>query len=284
MWTLVLMGFDLQGHRGARGLHPENTLTGFRAALELGVTTLELDLGLTKDGVLVVHHDTHLSPATARGADGTWIAEERAISSLTLAEVHGYDVGRLNPDHAYAARWPEQLGVDGERIPALAEVLDLDGSVAFNIETKLDATHPDHTRPPEDFVTALKAALADDAVRARVTVQSFDWRTLVLLKGWVRTACLTDADTVVPQSPWTAGFDPAAYASLPALVAAVGCEIWSPNHAQLSEVVIAEAHALGLKVVPWTVNDPARGDELVAWGVDGLITDYPDRVRGPVPR
>ena len=284
MGIWLLMAFDLQGHRGARGLHPENTLTGFRAALELGVTTLELDLGLTKDGVLVVHHDTHLSPATARGPDGAWIAEEIPVASLTLAELHRYDVGRLNPAHAYTARWPEQVGSDGVRIPALAEVFELDGEVAFNIETKLDPTHPDHTRPPEDFVAALQAALADDALRARVTVQSFDWRTLVALKGWVQTACLTDADTVEPGSAWTAGFDPATYESLPALVEAVGCEIWSPNHAQLSEAVIADAHARGLRVVPWTVNDPARGDELVAWGVDGLITDYPDRVRGPLPR
>src|SRR5262245_66280669 len=114
------VAFDLQGHRGARGLVPENTLEAFTAALAIGVTTLELDLAMTKDGVLVVSHDSRLNPDHTRGPDGKFLpAQGPAIRTLTLAELRGYDVGRLKPGTSYAANFPEQKGMDGVRIPAL---------------------------------------------------------------------------------------------------------------------------------------------------------------------
>ena len=118
--------FDLQGHRGARGLAPENTLAAFETALAIGVTTLELDLAMTRDGVLVVSHDRTLNPDHTRGPDGEFLSDEGpAIRSLTLAELQRYDVGRLKPGSAYAASFPEQRAVDGARIPALTELFDL---------------------------------------------------------------------------------------------------------------------------------------------------------------
>src|SRR5262249_2220097 len=135
--------FDLQGHRGARGLAPENTLPAFATALSIGVTTLELDLAMTSDGILVVSHDSRLNPDHTRGPDGTFLAAEGpAIRSLTLGELQRYDVGRLKPGTAYAAAFPEQRGMDGVRIPTLMEVFDLvrqakADHVRFNIETKL---------------------------------------------------------------------------------------------------------------------------------------------------
>lgn len=283
MLLLALMAFDLQGHRGARGLQPENTLAGFRRAVELGVTTLELDVGLTSDGVLVVHHDTAVQPHLAR-LGGERIEAERSLVEMTFAEVRALDVGRLDPVSAYGARWPEQVAVDGEPIPALGEVLALDDHVRFNIETKLDPTRPGATASPRAFVDALLAAVQEAGVADRVTVQSFDWRTLQLLDGRLATACLTSARTVQAGSPWTGGLDPADFGSLPKLVAAAGCGTWSPHHEQVSSQAVSEAHALGLLVVPWTVNDVETAATLVDWGVDGLITDYPDRIRGPVAR
>src|SRR5262245_66614499 len=115
--------FDLQGHRGARGLAPENTLAGFRTALEIGVTTLELDLAMTRDGVLLVSHDPFLNPDIVRGPDGRWLAAPGPLfNTLTLAEVKRFDVGRLNPASRYAQQFPQQVPVDGERVPTLAEV------------------------------------------------------------------------------------------------------------------------------------------------------------------
>jgi glycerophosphoryl diester phosphodiesterase len=135
--------FDLQGHRGARGLAPENTLDGFARALSIGVSTLEFDLGVTKDGIVVVQHDIWLNPETTRGPDGAFLAGRGpALRALTLAELQRYDVGRLKPGTAYAAGLPQQRPADGARIPTLASVFDLArrakaDHVRFNIETKM---------------------------------------------------------------------------------------------------------------------------------------------------
>lgn len=265
------MAFEVQGHRGARGLAPENTIPGFQRALDIGVDRLELDVGLTADGVLVVHHDTHLSPDIAR-LDGEWISNPLALNTLRWQDLNAYDVGRLRATSAYATRFPEAQGADGVRIPSLAEVVAL--GVPLNVEAKTDPSRPDATASPEAFASALLALEMD---RSKVVVQSFDWRLFAHLDGAFETACLTEASTVVAGSVWTGGLDPAEHSDLPSLVAAAGCSIWSPDHEQLSAGAVAKAHELGLKVIPWTVNDPERGAVLVEWGVDGLITDYPDR-------
>src|ERR1700733_7547917 len=157
MATSPAGAFDLQGHRGARGLAPENTLEAFAAALAIGVTTLELDLVMTKDGVLAVSHDLALNPDLTRGPDGKFLeAQGPAIRSLTLSELKSYDVGRLKPGTAYAGRFPEQKPADGARIPALMEVFALAGRlkadhVRFNIETKLTPSSSAQTPDTETF-------------------------------------------------------------------------------------------------------------------------------------
>src|SRR3954471_12272873 len=179
--------FDLQGHRGARGLAPENTLEAFTLALSIGVTTLELDLAMTKDNVLVISHDRSLNPDHTRGPDGQFLSKQGpAIRSLTLAEVKRYDVGRLGPGSAYAASLPDQRPADGARIPALTELFELvkraDAEhVRFNIETKITPTSGAETPDPETFAAAVAKAVRDAGLAARVSVQSFDWRTLVAL-------------------------------------------------------------------------------------------------------
>src|ERR1700730_17921364 len=194
------MAFDLQGHRGARGLAPENTLEAFATALEIGVTTLELDLAMTSDNVLVVSHDSTLNPDHTRGPDGKFLAAQGpTIRSLTLAEVKRYDVGRLKPGTAYAAAFPEQRGLDGLRIPALTELFELvrrsgAGHVRFNIETKLTPTSGADTPDPDAFAGALAAAVREAGLAARVSVQSFDWRTLVVMRRIapdIERVCLT---------------------------------------------------------------------------------------------
>ena len=161
-----LMAFDLQGHRGARGLLPENTLIGFARALEIGVTTLETDLAVTRDGILVLSHDPVLNPDIARGPDGAWLAAPGpAIHSLTLAELGRYDVGRIRPDSKYAKTFPAQVPSDGQRIPTLAQLFDLADasgkSPRFNIETKLSPDKPDETPDAETF-----ARLVVEAIRS----------------------------------------------------------------------------------------------------------------------
>jgi glycerophosphoryl diester phosphodiesterase len=289
--------FDLQGHRGARGLAPENTLEAFTTALGIGVTTLELDLGMTKDGVLVISHDSYLNPDHTRGPDGQFLAAQGpAIRSLTLDEVKRYDVGRLKPGAAYAANFPEQRGMDGVRIPALTELFEFvrrsgASAVRFNIETKLTPTSGADTPDPETFAQAFVAAVREAGLASRVSLQSFDWRTLKMaqrIAPEIERVCLTidggPADTLqrgAPgPSPWTAGFDIDDFGgSTPRLVQAAGCAVWSPRFADLAKDKVAEAKSLGLKLIPWTVNDPADMVRLIDMGVDGIISDYPNRLR-----
>lgn len=289
----VAPAFDLQGHRGARGLSPENTLPAFAAALALGVTTLELDVGVTRDGAVVVHHDPALNPDVARGPDGKWLeARGPAISALSYEELSRYDVGRLKPGTKYAAAFPEQAPADGARIPRLADVFALarrarNDAVRFNIETKISPLAPAETLPPEAFARVLIEEIRFGGVSERTTIQSFDWRTLQAVQREapeIATVYLTSPRTLAPKdgkpSPWLAGIDPAAHGgSVPRMVKAAGGAIWSPNAGFVDAQKIAEARALGVKVVVWTVNEPEQIRRMLDFGVDGIISDRPDRVR-----
>lgn len=293
---VAAQAFDLQGHRGARGLAPENTLAAFERALAVGVTTLEMDAAITKDGVVVVSHDPALNPAITRDAAGQWLASRGpAIHTLTLAELQRYDVGRIDPASRYARQFPDQAARDGERIPTLAAVfakvkaLGAD-KVRFDIETKIDPTRPEETLAPEPFVKALLAAIADAGMTDRVMIQSFDWRTLAIVQRvapGVPTAYLTSRgprfDTLA-DGTWTGGRLLKDYAGVPQMVKAAGGTIWAPNYRDITERDIAAAHTLGLQVIPWTVNDAAEAEQLIGWGVDGLISDRPDRMRDAMQR
>jgi glycerophosphoryl diester phosphodiesterase len=283
--------FDLQGHRGARGLAPENTLPAFERALELGVDTLELDVGLTADGVVVVAHDPYLNPLITRDASGQWLSGARGplLKSLTLAQLQAYDVGRIQPDSPYARTFDKQQARDGTRVPTLAQVFELvkarRANVRFNIETKLNPNQPGDTVAPEVMTQALLKVIRDAGMQSRVAIQSFDWRSLQLvqkLEPAIPTVYLTVQtanNDNVRDGAWTAGFAIADHGSVPRLVKAAGGSVWSPNGGALTEALTKEAQSLGLRVIPWTVNNPADMERFLGWGVDGIITDYPDRLR-----
>jgi glycerophosphoryl diester phosphodiesterase len=290
------VAFDLQGHRGARGLRPENTLAAFAHAMAIGVTTLETDLAVTKDHVLVISHDPLLNPDIVRGPDGRWLAAQGpAIRTFTLAELKRYDVGRLNPQSKYARQFPEQRPEDGERFPTLFELFELTRAagrpVRFNIETKITPANPDETVDPTTYARLTVEAVRKAGLSDAVTIQSFDWRTLIEAKKIapaIGTVCLTseseNLDTVQRKSgkpsPWHAGLDLGAHGgSLPRLVKAAGCGTWSPFWRNVTPELVAEAHSVGVTVLPWTVNDTADMTRLIDLKVDGLITDYPDRAR-----
>ena len=255
--TGVAPQFELLGHRGARGLFPENTLEGFRAAIALGFDGFELDVGLTRDGVVVVHHDPALNPDITRTPDGTWLRCRRLLKDLTFAELGRFDVGRIRPGCRYAALFPEQHPMDGARIPRLADVLALDTGIRLTIEMKL---HPDRTVAPEPMAEAVVAVVEAAGAAGRVTLSSFEWRSLQHL-GRIRPglarAWLTPRRT-------------------PRRMPEAGGGTWSPEHGGLTQALLRQAHALNLRVIPWTVNDPADMARLIRWGVDGLISDRPD--------
>ena len=260
--------FDLQGHRGARGHAPENTLPGFERAIAIGVDTLELDVGVTRDGVVVIHHDRRLNPDLARGPDGQWVgAPAPTIFSLSYQDLQRYDVGRIRPGSEYARRLPHQKPVDGTRIPRLEELFARAGSaVRFNIETKLVPEASEETLGPEPFARTLIAEVRKAGVAARTTIQSFDFRTLAVVQREapeIATAYLTSG---------TKG------EAVPRMVHEAKGAIWSPNFQDLDPRALAVARELGVRVVAWTVNDPADIARVLGMKVDGIISDYPDRV------
>jgi glycerophosphoryl diester phosphodiesterase len=286
--------FDLQGHRGARGLMPENTLPAFQKALDLGVDTLECDMAITRDGVVVVHHDLHLNPDTTRGPDGQWLAVRGpAIAELSYAELQRYDVGRIKPGTEYAKAYPEQQAVDGTRVPRLTDLFDLvrksgNTRVGFDCETKVSPLEPTATLPPAEFTRRVIEEVRRAGMQGRFTIQSFDWRTLQQVQKdapEIRTLYLSSPRTLARApdggpSPWLAGFDADQHgASVPRAVHAAGGRLWAPNQTYLTQALREEARALGVAVIPWTVNEPAMISKLLDMRVDGLITDRPDLVQ-----
>ena len=264
---------DVQGHRGTRGHLPENTLPAFGRALEIGVDTLEMDCGITRDGVVVIHHDRRLNPDFARGPDGKWVtAPAPTIRELTFQELQQYDVGRIRPGSEYAKRFPHQRPIDGTRIPKLADLflMTKHTRVRFNIETKLLPTHADETVGPEEFARALYGEIRRAGMQQRAVIQSFDFRTLRIVEREapeIETVYLTEVKDAIP-----------------AKVHAAGAKIWSPDLKAITPQVMAEAKKLGLRVVVWTANEPAEIKSMIDAGVDGIISDYPDRVMQALKR
>jgi glycerophosphoryl diester phosphodiesterase len=289
-------GFDLQGHRGARGHYPENTLPAFQYALSLGVTTLELDVGLSADHVLVVAHDRHLNGNIMRSANGeTLPARGPTIRSLDWPTLSRYDLSNINRQADYSKNFPQQRIVPGTRMLRLEDLFNYTersgyNKVRFNIETKLSPLAPEETASAEAFSQALISLVRQAKLSHRVTIQSFDWRTLQIVQRdapEIATVYLSSEQASLDTmqkgkptaSPWAAGFDIKQTAnSTPLLVKAAGGLIWSPNHLDLTQATLAEAKTAELRVIPWTVNEPADISRLIDWGVDGLISDYPERV------
>ena len=258
---------------------------------------MELDVGLTRDGVVVVGHDPRLNPDIVRGPDGRWLsAPTPSLFSLSFAELQRFDVGRLRPGSAYAARFLDQVPRDGERMPRLSDVYALaaradNRGVRFNVEVKTDPGSPGDTARPEALADAAVAVVRELGGERRTTLQSFDWRVVervLRVAPEIATSCLTseqsDDDTLQVArpgpKPWLAGLDPAAHGgSAPRLVKAMGVATWSPHYLDLTPERMAEARSLGLAVVVWTVNDPADMARLIDLGVDAIISDRPDRLR-----
>ncbi len=293
--------FDLQGHRGARGLAPENTLPAFERALAIGVHTLELDVAVTQDGVLVISHDPRLNPDITRAPDGRFLTGPGPLIHQTpLAALQRFELGRIKPGTRYATQFAEQVPADGTRLPRLSDLFALvrrsgNALVRFDIETKISPLAPDDTLAPEPFARLLIQAIRDAGMAQRSSIQSFDWRTLQVVQREapeINTVYLTAqqrwldnvADGETGPSLWTAGLSLRQHGSVPRLVQAAGGRTWAAHFADLDAAKIKQAQGLGLQVLAWTVNEPAQINTLLDWGVDGIISDRPDRVRTEMAR
>ena len=284
---------DLQGHRGARGLLAENTLPSLALALQMGVSTLELDVVVTQDDVLVISHDPALNPDITRDAQGRFLSSKGPdIRQLTLEQLQSYDVGRIKPTSRYAQTFSAQKGQDGVRIPRLKDLFELVNAqghtrVKFAIETKITPLRPDQTPDPERFVQLLLQEIKEHGMSERVQILSFDWRTLQAVQKTAPgmptvyiTAQLAALDNLGIKagqpSAWTAGFQHAQHGSVPKMIKAAGGTHWSSFWRELDAQKVREAQSLGLKVLAWTVNDRETMGQMLDLGVDGLVTDRPD--------
>ncbi|HWO64852.1 MAG TPA: glycerophosphodiester phosphodiesterase [Umezawaea sp.] len=295
--------FDLQAHRGGIGLTVESTLAAFEKALSVGVTTLELDLQITSDGREVVTHDRKTNPAKCVDTAPAWPGDPafpytgKYVKDLTFAQVRTLDCGSRRWD-----QYPDQELSPGAKMPTLREVFDLARrhharDIRFNIETKVEAAAPRETAPREQFVQVAAREIRRSGYLRNVTVQSFDWGALMRMRQVeprIALVALTQPEFLRPGSPWLGGLDLADFGGSPVkAVKSFGAGALSPVHGNpqggkvgdpdyvpfTTKALVDEAHRAHLKVIPWTVNDPATMNKLIDDGVDGLITDYPDRLR-----
>jgi len=265
---------DFQGHRGCRGLLPENTIPAFEKALDLGVTTLEMDVVITKDKKVILSHEPWFSHEIALDPNGAPISEEdeknHRIYGMSYEETQAYDVG-MKPH----PRFPDQEKIKAEK-PLLSDVIAFAEAHAkrssrplpyYNIETKSlpigdDLFHPE----PEEFVDLLMTVIGGADVSERTFIQSFDVRTLQVTKtkySKMKLVLLVENTETPEQNLQSLGFTP---------------DIYSPDYALVDDDLISFAKEKGMKIIPWTVNEHEEMNELIDMGVDGLITDYPDRL------
>lgn len=300
----VVNGFDLQAHRGGRDARAENTLYAFAYAMELGVTTLEMDMQLTKDGRLVISHNPVMNWMLAKGPDGQYAPKQGApdIRTMTLVEVQQYDLGVMNPAAGgyYDLHGKTQIATPGAQMPTLEQVFELANAygnkkVIFNIETKSYADPEDpyyaNSPDPDVFVEKVYEVVKKYNMQNRVTIQSFDWRTLKAMKAIAPELTLVALSSEQPSwgkggmylrigekapSPHLGGLNINDFKGDYVKAAKeIGADVVSPYFKELSPDLIDEAHALGMKVVPWTVNSPKDMEMLLAMGVDGIISDQP---------
>jgi glycerophosphoryl diester phosphodiesterase len=298
--------FDLEPHRGGIGLTTENTLQSHQKAIELGVTTLELDVQITQDHQAVVTHDRQVSarkcrdtrPATPGDPEYPYVGDY--IKNLTLAQVWTLDCGQPLAD------FPSQEVIRGARIPLLRQIFALvncyqGNRIWLNVETKVEAGAPQETAPREEFVQITADEIRRAGLLDRVTIQSFDWGSLMRMRQVeprLPLVALTNGDFLQVgkpgASPWLGGIDVDDFGGSYVRAAdSFGADALSPVHGNpqngkvtdpgyqpyTTPEMVREAHARGMAVVPWTVDDKATMESLMDAGVDGLITDYPNRLR-----
>jgi glycerophosphoryl diester phosphodiesterase len=242
------------------------------------VRAIEIDVGVLKDGSVVVHHDLALNPDLASLGGRYLTGSLPLLKDLTLEDLEDFDVGRIRPGSDYAARFPEQQAIEGQRIPTLSDTLALDEGVRWTIELKLQPDRPDWTVAADTMVERVLAVVDAAGAADRVMLQSFDWRApryLRRVRPDMACAWLTSADTLADAATW---LDMPSPVWLPDAIVAEGGGTWAPFFSDLTEILLHRAQALGVPVVPWTVNKPADIARLASWGVDGMITDYPNRV------
>ena len=285
----------IYGHRGARGDLPENTLDSFKYLFENNINAYETDILISKDLIPVITHDFRLDPSLTKDDEGNWITDENIkIFDLTYNEILKYDVGSLNKLSRYGRRFLNQKTLENQKIPKLSELLELSSkniseNLLINLEIKSTPEEENLTPEPEDTVKLIMNDINESSLKDKIIVSSFDWRTLSVIKNQypeIPRAYLTQHltgininQTIYNRSPWLSFLPYYEDHELPKIIKSQGGKAWHPYRKDITKKLVDISHQEELPVNVWTVNKEYEMLKMVEYGVDGIMTDYPLRLK-----
>ena len=286
----------IYGHRGARGDLPENTLESFKYLFENNINAYETDILISKDLIPVITHDFRLDPSFTKDSEGNWIEDENIkIFDLTYEELLKFDVGSINKLSRYGRRFVNQKPLENQRIPKLSELLDLSlknksENLLINLEIKSTPDEENLTPAPEDTVKLVVDEINLSNLKDKIIVSSFDWRTLTEIKNQypeISRAYLTYQQvrgmkikkTIYNRSPWMSFLPFYEDHELPKIIKSQGGKAWHPYRKDITKELVDISHQEDLPVNVWTVNKEYDMLKMVEYGVDGIMTDYPLKLK-----
>ena len=286
----------IYGHRGARGDLPENTLGSFKYLFDNDINAYETDILITKDLIPVITHDFRLDPSLTKDKEGNWIKDENIkIFDLTYDEISKFDVGSLNKLTRYGRRFINQRSLENQKIPKLSELLELSSknvlqNLLINLEIKSTPDEKNLTPDPKDLVQIVLNEINNSNLKEKIIISSFDWRILREVKKQspeIPRAYLTFQKekgmkikkTIYSKSPWIDHIPLTIVYDLPKIIKELGGSAWHPYYKDINKKAVKDAHDNNLPVNVWTVNDEDDMLKMIEYGVDGIMTDYPLRLK-----
>ena len=286
----------IYGHRGARGDLPENTLESFKYLFDNAINAYETDILISKDLIPVITHDFRLDPSLTKDEAGNWIKDENIrIFDLTYDEISKFDIGSLNKLSRYGRRFINQRSLENQKIPKLSELLELSSKnllqdLLINLEIKSTPDEKNLTPDPQDLVQIVLNEINNSNLKDKIIISSFDWRILREVKKQspeIPRAYLTFQQekgmkikkTIYSKSPWIDHIPLTIVYDLPKIIKELGGSAWHPYYKDINKKAIKDAHDNNLPVNVWTVNDEDDMLKMIEYGVDGIMTDYPLRLK-----
>ncbi len=286
----------IYGHRGARGDLPENTLESFKYLFENNINAYETDILISKDFIPVITHDFRLDPSLTKDNEGNWIEDENIkIYDLTYEELLKFDVGSLNKLSRYGRRFVNQKTLENQKIPKLSELLNLSSkniseNLLINLEIKSTPDEENLTPTPEEMVKLVMQEVNKSTLQNKIIVSSFDWRTLTEMKKlypeisrayltFQQQAGIKIKNTIYNRSPWMSYMPFFENHELPKIIKSQGGEAWHPYHKDITKKLVDISHQENLPVNVWTVNKDYDMLKMVEYDVDGIMTDYPLKLK-----
>ena len=286
----------IYGHRGARGDLPENTLESFKYLFKNNINAYETDILISKDLIPVITHDFRLDPSFTKDNEGNWITDENIIIfDLSYDELLKFDVGSLNKLSRYGRRFVNQKTLENQKIPKLSELLELSSknkseNLLINLEIKSTPDEENLTPTPEEMVKLVMKEVNKSNLQNKIIISSFDWRTLTEIKNlypeisraylsFLQQAGIKIKNTIYNRSPWMSYLPFFEKYELPKIIKSQGGKALHPYHKDITKKLVDISHQEDLPVNVWTVNEEYDMLKMIEYGVDGIMTDYPLRLK-----